>query len=226
MNAVPSNDVARVVSTRNSRIWLELAFTFVIVPIVLGVWVPPSLWMPSLWLIALAALWILSKDTTLQPLRLRGAVNWKDIKPVVRRVGMRFAISAVVLVTAMAIWAPTHLADPRALEAAQWIDLLILYPLLSVLAQEVLYRRCLFQRLRCLNVSDARIVWVSTLAFAAMHAIFRNEIAVALTLMGGWFFADTYRRSGSLSLVCLEHTLYGSFVFAIGLWPFFSHALV
>ena len=46
------------------------------------------------------------------------------------------------------------------------------------------------------------------------------------SLIGGWFFADTYRRSGSLSLVCLEHTLYGSFVFAIGLWPFFSHALV
>lgn len=55
-----------------------------------------------------------------------------------------------------------------------------------------------------------------------MHAIYRNLAAVGLTLIGGWFFADTFRRTESLRLVCL----YGNLLFATSMWPYFSHEAV
>jgi CAAX protease family protein len=44
---------------------------------------------------------------------------------------------------------------------------------------------------------------------------------MALTQVGGWFFAQTYWRTQSMRLVCLEHTLYGSLIFSVGLGVFF-----
>lgn len=230
MSVISRNDATAVrsgvFSTRSSRACLELAMGFVVVPLVIGLWLPPATWLPSLWLIALAAVWTLSRDAQSRPVRFCAPVNWQNARPIARRICLRFIMSAVVLATAMAIWAPAGLGDPLELHATQWIGFLVVYPLVSVFAQELLYRRYLFHRLQELNLSAGQVVWVSAIAFAAMHAIFRNEIAVGLTLIGGWFFSDTYRRTGSLRLVCLEHALYGNFVFAIGLWPFFSHDAV
>jgi membrane protease YdiL (CAAX protease family) len=62
---------------------------------------------------------------------------------------------------------------------------------------------------------------ISALIFAWMHLIFRNPLAVILTLVGGWFFAQTYARTRSLRLVCLEHALYGNLIFTIGLGEYF-----
>jgi hypothetical protein len=61
----------------------------------------------------------------------------------------------------------------------------------------------------------------SALVFAWLHMIFRNHLAVILTLVGGWFFAQTCARTHSLRLVCLEHSLYGNLIFTIGLGNYF-----
>jgi hypothetical protein len=47
-----------------------------------------------------------------------------------------------------------------------------------------------------------------------------------LTLIGGWFFAETYARTRSMRLVWLEHALYGCLVFTIGLGDYFYHGNV
>src|SRR5262249_50360457 len=104
----------------------------------------------------------------------------------------------------------------------RWLTVLLLYPVCSVLPQEVLYRRFLFARWRALGGSDAWALGASAAAFAGLHAIYGNVCAVTLTLVGGWFFADTYRRTGSLGLVCLEHALYGALIFTMGLGSYFS----
>ncbi|MDE3084506.1 MAG: hypothetical protein KGJ37_04695 [Verrucomicrobiota bacterium] len=39
-------------------------------------------------------------------------------------------------------------------------------------------------------------------------------------LIGGWFFAETHRLSGSLRLACLEHLLYGALIFTVALGRF------
>jgi uncharacterized protein len=212
-------------STRRSALWLELVTVFAGLPIVIGWFVPPALWLPSLWLVAAISAWRSSRDGS-PPAGFWNSIDWQAARPQLRRIGLRFIASATLLVTVMTIVAPARLFDSPRPALTQWFAFLVLYPLLSVLAQEQLYRRYLFQRFRALNLSAGQIVWISALAFASMHAIYRNPAAVGLTLIGGWFFADTYRRTESLRLVCLEHALYGNLLFATALWPFFSHEAV
>jgi membrane protease YdiL (CAAX protease family) len=63
----------------------------------------------------------------------------------------------------------------------------------------------------------------SAVAFGFAHIILGNWIAVALCTIGGLLFALTYQRSGSLLLVCIDHALFGNFIFTIGLGRFFYH---
>jgi hypothetical protein len=60
------------------------------------------------------------------------------------------------------------------------------------------------------------MVVTNAVAFAWMHVVFDNYIAVGLSMLGGLLFARTYQLTGSLRLVCLEHALYGCLIFTLG----------
>ena len=98
-----------------------------------------------------------------------------------------------------------------------WLAVMVLYPLLSVYPQELIFRSFLFRRYRALFVTAGARVWASAVAFAFVHILFDSWLAIAFTLPGGYLFADTYRRSRSLLAASVEHALYGCLVFTIGL---------
>jgi uncharacterized protein len=58
-------------------------------------------------------------------------------------------------------------------------------------------------------------------AFSLVHVIFRNPLAIVLTFLGGVLFAYRYQKSGSLFVSAFEQSLYGSFLFTIGLGRYF-----
>jgi uncharacterized protein len=98
---------------------------------------------------------------------------------------------------------------------------MIVYPLISVIPQEVLFRGYFFHRYGPLFGARLGMIAASALAFGWVHIIFGNWISVALTTVGGVLFGATYRKSGSLLLACLEHALFGNFIFTIGIGRFF-----
>lgn len=65
------------------------------------------------------------------------------------------------------------------------------------------------------------MILASAAAFAFMHIVFRNPVAVVYTFAGGVLFARRYYRSGSLLVSSLEHALYGCWMFTVGLGPYF-----
>jgi membrane protease YdiL (CAAX protease family) len=65
------------------------------------------------------------------------------------------------------------------------------------------------------------MILASAVAFAFVHIIFRNPIAVSFTLVGGLLFAWRYQQTDSLFTSSLEHALYGCLMFTIGLGDYF-----
>jgi hypothetical protein len=108
--------------------------------------------------------------------------------------------------------------EQRQLKRVLWRFLLCGFAL--VVATMALFPEKLFAFPRAMPIEWVLLLG-STLAFAWLHVIFRNPLAIALTLVGGWFFTQTYGRTQSMRLVCLEHTLYGSLIFSVGLGEFF-----
>jgi membrane protease YdiL (CAAX protease family) len=80
-----------------------------------------------------------------------------------------------------------------------------------------------FHRYQPLFGSGSGTILASSLAFAVVHIIFGNWLAVVLRFSGGLLFSFTYRYSGSLFLTCIDHALFGNFIFTIGLGQFFYH---
>jgi membrane protease YdiL (CAAX protease family) len=100
---------------------------------------------------------------------------------------------------------------------------MLLYPLVSVYPQELIYRVFFFHRYAPLFGSGLLMIAASALAFGFVHIIFGNWLAVVLCIIGGFLFSLTYQHSGSLLFTCLDHAIFGNFIFTIGLGQFFYH---
>lgn len=103
-----------------------------------------------------------------------------------------------------------------------WGKILVLYPLLSVAAQELVYRTFFFHRYGPLfNGRRGLLIVVNGLLFGFGHVLFGNWIAVLGTAAIGMLLAYRYAQTRSLWAVLLEHTLWGWLVFTIGLGGYF-----
>lgn len=137
------------------------------------------------------------------------------------RLAARFALCAAILAGGLHLLAPElWLALPRR-SPGLWLAAILLYPLVSVVPQGVIYRALFYHRYAGLFGGGWRSRAVGAVAFAWCHIVFDNYWAVALTLAGGWFFCGTYERTRSRVIANLEHALYGAAIFTLGLGEFF-----
>ena len=190
-------------------IGLPLGFRFGLIPL------PP---IPALWLVATYCLSRLLTNTTFDRSRL-----WNSA-PLFNSIPMILAMFAA---GALLVWAGVYFVAPGLLfnfirrAPAFWAILMVLYPVLSVYPQGIVYRTFFFERYRALFPNPATLIMRSAAAFSFVHIIFRNPIAVGFTLIGGVIFAWRYAETGSLLTSSFEHALYGCWMFTIGLGDYF-----
>ena len=178
---------------------------------------------PALWLVMAYGLFILLHDPTFNRERLWNAsVFWRYAPAIL---GL-FAIAAAIGVVLVLRFAPDlFLAFPRS-NPVFWALVMVLYPVLSVYPQGIIYRAFVFERYRDLFGSGWMMVVASAIAFAYVHIVFRNPLAIVLTFLGGFVFALRYLQTGSLFVSSFEHALYGCAIFTLGLGRSFYHGAV
>ncbi len=204
-------------------LWIEWILLFIVAPVVVGLALQAGLWMLLLGVAAaIAAAWLARSGGFSAKYFWRGdsaEAERRQLKDIL----LRFSVSAVGLLALVLALFPEKLFEfPRA-TPMRWAMLLLVYTVISVYPQELLYRAFFAQRYQSLFPRMELSLLASALVFAWLHLIFRNYFAILLTLVGGWFFAETYARTRSMRLVCLEHALYGNLIFTIGLGHYFLH---
>lgn len=103
-----------------------------------------------------------------------------------------------------------------------WLMVMLVYPVLSVVAQELVFRTFFFHRYGPLFRGHKWLaIVVNGAAFGFAHIIFGNIIAVLGTFVVGCLLAYRYYESRSFLAVWFEHSLYGCLVFTVGLGRFF-----
>ena len=152
--------------------------------------------------------------------------NRRNLRRGLRRMVATFLPGAALLAALVAVLRPDLLlAFPRQ-RTETWLLVMVMYPVLSVYPQELVYRTFLFHRYRPLFPSAGHRVVVSGVAFGLAHLFFANWIAPVLTTVGGLLFARTYARSASTLQAVVEHALWGNFLFTVGLgWYFYGGAI-
>lgn len=197
---------------------LEFSAIFVLVPLLIYYRLLPNAPIPYLLLAGLCTFLVLRHDPTFDQSRLFSGGN---VRPLLLPLLFRDAIFLVFLGVAVRLFAADLLFSLVKRAPLVWALIMLLYPLVSVYPQELLYRAFFFHRYQPLFGSGWTMLLASAFAFGFVHIIFGNWIAVALCVIGGFLFALTYQHSGSLLLTCLDHALFGNFIFTIGLGQFF-----
>ncbi len=200
---------------------LEFAALFVLLPLLIA-WQGEVMrrWIiPQLLLITALCLVLLWRDASFDRRRL---MVWpKAWRPCLLRIAALLAIGGAA-VLALASQMPD--AHPFALPRERpglWLAILLLYPLLSALPQELIFRVFVFHRYRALFPGRRTLPFISAGVFALAHLVLGNWVALVLSLAGGLLFAYTYARTGSLGLVTLEHGLWGNWLLTVGMGPYF-----
>ncbi len=104
-----------------------------------------------------------------------------------------------------------------------WYAVMILYPLLSIIPQEILYRSYYFHRFSRLFGEGWYGILVNGLVFGLSHIILNNWVAPVCCTIGGVLFAYSYRQHRSLKWAVIEHSFYGCWIFTVGFgWYFFT----
>ncbi|MCG3178473.1 MAG: hypothetical protein BIFFINMI_00800 [Phycisphaerae bacterium] len=185
---------------------------------------------PILWLAAGVCFWLLRRDATFDRRRFKSLADLRrELTPML----LRFAVLAGLL--GVVVWRlePGVLFSFARARPGLFAMVLVLYPLLSVWPQTLIYRSFLFHRYGGPDLLAApggrpggggwAFACFAAVTFSYMHLIFWNLWAPGLTLLGGLLFARTYQRTGSALISAIEHSLYGDFVFTIGLGSYFYH---
>jgi uncharacterized protein len=199
---------------------LEFSAVFVGVPLLIYFRVLPNWPIPYLLGGGLAAfLWLWTHPASASS----STFGWRHLPQFLFPLLARDALLVILLGAAVWLLAPDLLFSFVKHDPRLWKLVMVLYPLLSVYPQELLYRAYFFRRYAPLFGSGWTMLIASALAFGFVHIIFGNWLAVGLCVIGGLLFSFTYQSSGSLLLTCVDHAIFGNFIFTIGLGQFFYH---
>ncbi|MDJ0826131.1 MAG: CPBP family intramembrane metalloprotease [Rhodobacter sp.] len=197
---------------------LEFGALYLAAPVAMAVLLPPSMMFSMLFLVTGVGIVLL---------HVTEGFRWRDLVAGVGRIDWRFVALfclATVVVGAAVIW----LTRPEAFlflirqNPGLMLAIALLYPLVSALPQEVVFRPLFFHRYAALlPVGVTAQVLLNSAIFSLAHLMYWSWIVAAMTFSGGLAFAWAYRVRGNFPEAVVLHSLAGVIVFALGLGVYF-----
>lgn len=192
---------------------IELLFLFVLYPISLSmnysIWVKLGIGIIGF----LYVIWVLLQVEKVS-IRIRKNIPWKIYLKHILAV----LILVVVVTSAFVLWqSPKNFFYVPIHKPGMFAAIFLVYGLLSVWPQEIIFRTFFFQRYESFFANKWQLVFVNSILFSLAHLFFGNTLVLILTFLGGLLFGMTYLRFRSTTLVSIEHALYGNWLFAVGM---------
>jgi membrane protease YdiL (CAAX protease family) len=198
-----------------TRLWAEVVLLYGVVPLLIAVLLPASTMFPALFLLTAVGIALLHRTP---------GFRWAELRrgPVPTLAVAGFA--AVTAAVALAVSAATGGGAPFAFVAERpglMALILVAYPLLSALPQEVIFRPLWFRRYGPVLPGGGAGIVLNAAVFSFAHLMYWSWIVAAMTFAGGLAFAWAYAARGSFPLAVVLHAVAGVIVFAAGLGMFF-----
>lgn len=158
-------------------------------------------------------IWVLLKIEKYK-CKVASNVNWKAFW---RRIFLPLNITVAVTTSYIWINDKPQLFHVLLNNSTLWLFILFFYSFFSVYPQEIIYRTFFFKRYQDLFRNEYLFILVNAALFSLAHIFFMNTLVIILTFIGGIIFALTYKKTKSTLLVSVEHSLYGCWLFTVGM---------
>lgn len=172
----------------------------------------------TVWLFAFYAMWVLRR---IGIRNVHDEWNWSGVKAGISGVLKRFVPCAIALTGLLFVLVPERFLSFPLERPGMWMLVMICYPIISVLPQELVYRSLYHHRYAKLFPTEFSQLMMAGIIFGWAHVMFLNFVSPLLCAFGGILFSRTYMKHKSLALVVIEHALYGCFIFTLGLGVYF-----
>ncbi len=101
-----------------------------------------------------------------------------------------------------------------------WLLVILIYPFLSVIPQEIVYRVFFFQRYFPNERSFYFLTLLNMIVFSYGHIVFNNVHAILITAIVSPIFTYAYLKKSFFTCIVL-HALGGQIIFTLGLGKYF-----
>ena len=196
--------------------WIELIVLFVGVPFVLAVFLPPRALYPVLATGGVVGIILLHFTKEFRWRELLGGVRW----------GEALALGVLTFVIASFVcWLilPERLWFILIHAPHVMVGIGILYPLIQVVPQELVYRALFFERYGHMFSSQRQAIFVNAALFSFGHLMYWHPIVWIATFIGSFLFSYAYFRPRGFVQASVLHGIAGTAIFASGLgWLFYS----
>ncbi len=206
-----------VAPASDTRLWTEFLLFFVIAPVAIAALLPATVMFSALF--ALTALGLVLLHAT-------DGFHWRELRQGIDAIDWRLmaGFTVSVFLTCLAViyaFEPDAAfnivqRDPRLL-----LMILIFYPVLSALPQEIVFRPLFFRRYGAILPEGRAVILLNAGIFALAHLMYWNWVVAAMTFSGGLVFAWAYEIRRSFPLAVLLHAVAGNLVFLTGLGIYF-----
>jgi len=133
-----------------------------------------------------------------------------------------FAVGGGIVATYVAEYHPALFLEFPRNRPETWTRIMLLYPVMSVAVQELVYRTFFFHRYGVLfGCAWWLAILLNGVLFGLGHIVIGTPLAVYGTMATGVLFAWRYAMTRAFWAVFIEHTLWGALVFTVGLGRYF-----
>ena len=192
---------------------LEFLFIFLALPLIIFFWDSSIIVFVTLYLVFILSLVILYFDKTFLLVSLKKKIDWKFV--------FIFTVSFICLGFIYVLLIDKNLlfSFPKT-NFRLWLFVIIVYPFLSVIPQEIVYRVFFFQRYFPKNNNFNFLIILNMFVFSYGHLVFNNFHAILITAIVSPIFTFAYLKKSFLTCVVL-HSLGGQIIFTLGLGKYF-----
>nr|WP_245972302.1 CPBP family intramembrane glutamic endopeptidase [Rhodovulum robiginosum] len=199
------------------RLWAEFALLFVAAPLAMALALPPAALFPALFTLTALGLGLL---------HVTEGFHWRELGQGVRRIDWRAVLifAAVTLAVALAVVFATAPSSAFSLVRERpvlFAMIVLLYPPLSALPQEIVFRPLFFRRYGALLPGLWPAIALNAGLFSLAHLMYWSWIVAAMTFCGGLAFGWAYEARRNFPMAVAMHSIAGWVLFAVGLGVFF-----
>jgi uncharacterized protein len=202
---------------RRFYLYLECAFLVAGLPYLLWATADRVLMLTALWGGGFICLLYLLKNYKWREVWAGAGLDNRLRKTII----MRFAILTAVSVGLTILMVPERFFAFPMDRTQMWALVMLLYPVLSALPQEIIYRAFFFRRYAGIIQAPDIMVTLSAIAFGLSHLMMNNWVAPLFCIFGGMIFGLHYTKHRSLKWAAIEHAAYGCMIFTVGLGYYF-----
>lgn len=199
------------------RLRAEFVGLYALAPLAMALAIPAAWMFPALFAVTALGLVLL---------HLTPGFRWYELTRGVRRIDWRFSavfLAATVAVSGavIALEAPGRAFGLIRANPAMMAVIALLYPLLSALPQEIVFRVLFFRRYGAILPPLRPAIGLNAALFALAHLMYWHWVVAVMTFGGGLVFAWAYEARRNFPMAFVLHALAGIIVFAMGLGVFF-----